>query len=74
MFRRFLILGLPKILRAMAPNADIQIYVGLVVMAVSPVVYSQVDPVSARTIFVNSANLLFLLSCSSLNAPVPRPR
>lgn len=36
MFRRFLILGLPKLLRAMAPNAGIQIYIGLVIMMVSP--------------------------------------
>jgi hypothetical protein len=36
MFRRFLILGLPKLLRAMAPNAGIQIYIGLVIMMVFP--------------------------------------
>jgi hypothetical protein len=48
MFRRFLVLGLPKILRAMAPNAGIQIYIGLLVMAVSPVIYSQMDPYISR--------------------------
>ena len=29
MVRRFLVLGLPKVLRAMAPNADIQLYIGM---------------------------------------------
>ena len=48
LFRRFLILGLPKILRAMAPRANIQIYIGLFVMAVSPVVYSQANPYKDR--------------------------
>ena len=48
MFRRFLVLGLPKILSAMAPNAGIEIYIGLLVMAVSPVIYSQMDPYISR--------------------------
>jgi hypothetical protein len=32
----------------MAPNAGIQIYIGLLVMAVSPVIYSQMDPYVSR--------------------------
>ena len=44
MARRFLVLGLPKILRATIPNAGIEIYAGLFVMAVTPVIYSQTDP------------------------------
>jgi hypothetical protein len=46
--------GLPKILRAIAPNAEIQIYIGLLVMVVSPVVYSQLDPYDDR----NDHNLM----------------
>ena len=46
MFRRFLVLGLPKVLQGMAPNAGIQLYIGLFVMAVSPVAYSHVEPYS----------------------------
>jgi hypothetical protein len=38
------VIGLPKILRALAPDAGIEIYIGLLVMAVAPVLYSQMDP------------------------------
>jgi hypothetical protein len=41
MLRRFTVLGLPKVLRAMMPNAGIEIYIGLFVMAAAPVIYSQ---------------------------------
>jgi hypothetical protein len=54
MFRRFTVLGLPKILRALAPNAGIEIYLGLLIMAVSPVIYSQMDPYDDR----NDHNLM----------------
>ena len=54
MFRRFAVLGLPKILRALAPNAGIEIYLGLLIMAVSPVIYSQMDPYDDR----NDHNLM----------------
>ena len=36
-------LGFPKGLRVLAPHARIQTYIGLLVMAVSPVVYVQMD-------------------------------
>jgi hypothetical protein len=44
MFRRFLVLGLPKVLRVFIPNAGIEIFLGLLIMAVAPVMYSFVCP------------------------------
>jgi hypothetical protein len=43
MFRRFLILGLPKVLRAIAPRIGIQKYIGLLVLSVAPVVYKHIN-------------------------------
>jgi hypothetical protein len=48
MVRRFLVIGLPQVLRAVAPNAGIQIYIGLLVLSVSPVAYSAMDPYKDR--------------------------
>jgi hypothetical protein len=48
MIRRFLVIGLPQVLRAVAPNAGIQIYLGLLVLSVSPVAYSAMDPYKDR--------------------------
>ena len=45
MLRRFLVLGLPKLLRLLAPQSSGMILgIGLLVMSVSPVAYSQMDP------------------------------
>lgn len=44
MARRFLVLGLPKLLRAIAPNAGISLYLGLLVMSLSPTLYAYMAP------------------------------
>ena len=41
-------LGFPKILRVVVPHDGIQLYIGLLVMAVAPVVYVQTDPYHDR--------------------------
>jgi hypothetical protein len=43
-FRRFLILGLPKVLRAVSPQLGIEKYVGLLVLSVAPVLYKHINP------------------------------
>jgi hypothetical protein len=43
-FRRFLILGLPKVLRAVAPQLGIEKYIGLLVLSVAPVLYKHINP------------------------------
>jgi predicted protein tyrosine phosphatase len=44
-FRRFLITGFPKLLHAIAPGATaVQVYIGLLVLAVAPAGYSSMDP------------------------------
>jgi hypothetical protein len=48
-FRRFAVIGLPKVLRFVAPNANIQVYLGLFVMALSPAAYTAIDPYQAST-------------------------
>jgi hypothetical protein len=55
MFRRFLVLGLPKLLRVLAPQSSGMILgIGLLVMSVSPVAVSQMDPYDNR----NDAQLM----------------
>ena len=48
MFRRFLVTGLPKVLSSMGIHT-IQIYIGLAVMAICPVMYSSLDPYENNT-------------------------
>jgi hypothetical protein len=43
-FRRFLVLGLPKLLRAFAPDLGIQSYIGLMVLSCAPVLYNYINP------------------------------
>jgi predicted protein tyrosine phosphatase len=47
MFRRFAVIGLPKLLRVIAPNTNFQVYIGLLVMAVAPATYTAMDPYQA---------------------------
>ena len=45
MFRRFMVVGFPKLLRGIASaNDSVQFYIGLLVMTIAPVLYGELDP------------------------------
>jgi hypothetical protein len=44
MGRRFIVIGLPKLLRAVAPDAQIELYIGMLAMSLAPILYESLEP------------------------------